>query len=152
MAQDEPFWRTKSLAEMSEAEWESLCDGCGKCCLVLLEDVETGAVWETDVACRLFDADKRRCRDYENRHARAPDCVRLTPRKAASLKWMPQTCAYGRLARGEGLPDWHPLVTGDRKSTARAGAAVSRRLVSETEADPDDLDARCVRLRTPPRG
>ena len=134
-----PFWETKSLAEMTDAEWESLCDGCGKCCLVLLEDEETGEVWETDVACRLFDARERRCTDYTRRHARVPDCVRLTPENAGALPWMPETCAYRRLARGQGLPDWHPLVTGDPRSTVRAGIAAPPDLANERDADPETL-------------
>lgn len=141
---DAPFWQTKTLAEMTDAEWESLCDGCAKCCLVLIEDEDDGTVWETDVACRLFDPDKRKCTDYGNRHARVPDCVRLTHENAGALPWMPQTCAYRRLARGEGLPDWHPLVTGDPASTARAGMATRKNLASEADIDPDDLEDRIV--------
>ncbi len=138
------FWETKRLDEMTDAEWESLCDGCGKCCLVLLVDEETGGVFETDVACRLYDPEARRCGDYANRLARVPDCVRVTPENAGALHWMPRTCAYGRLARGEGLPDWHPLLTGDPKSTARAGAAASKNLLSEADIAPEDLESRIV--------
>lgn len=142
-----PFWETKTLAEMTDAEWESLCDGCGKCCLVVLVDDETEEVWETDVHCRLYDPEKRRCTDYKNRRARVPDCVRLTPENAGALEWMPQTCAYRRLARGEGLPDWHPLVTGDPASTARAGKAATKRLASETHVAPEDLENRVTKKR-----
>ncbi len=126
------YWLTVPLAEMTRPEWEALCDGCGKCCLVLLEDDDNGEVWETDVACRLFDAKARRCTDYANRQARVPDCVKLDAVNAAALPWMPQTCAYRRLARGEGLPDWHPLITGDAASVAAAGAAVPGDLISDT--------------------
>lgn len=142
-----PFWERKSLAEMTDEEWESLCDGCGRCCLVLLRDEETGEVWETDVACRLFDAKKRTCTDYKNRHARVRDCVRLSPDNAGALDWMPKSCAYRRLARGEGLPAWHPLLTGARDSAARAGAAVPPDLASEADVAPQDLENRITARR-----
>lgn len=142
-----PFWETKSLAEMTALEWESLCDGCGRCCLVVLQDDETGKVWETEVACRLFDAKARRCTDYKNRHSRVPDCVKLTPDNAGALSWMPPTCAYRRLAHGEGLPDWHPLITGDPKSVSRAGIAVSRRLLSEADIPDDELQDHVTKRR-----
>ena len=135
----EPFWRTKSLSEMTPREWESLCDGCGKCCLVLLEDEEDGSVWETQVACRLFDPGKRRCTDYAHRHARMPDCIRLTPETAGRLRWMPETCAYRLVARGEDLPAWHPLRTGDPGSTAAAGAATPPDLLREGDVPEADL-------------
>ena len=141
------FWETKRLAEMNEAEWESLCDGCGKCCLVLLCD-EDDRVWETDVACRLFDPETRRCRDYANRLAQVRDCVQVTPENAGALDWMPSTCAYRLLANGRPLHDWHPLIAGDAKSVARAGAAASKSVVSELFVDEDDLEARIVRERT----
>lgn len=136
-----PFWETKTLAEMSGEEWESLCDGCGRCCLVVLED-DRGRYYETDVACRLFDPQKRRCTDYRNRHSRVPDCVRLTPENAGTLRWMPATCAYRRLARGEGLPDWHPLITGDPKSVERAGIAAGSILLNEADVGEDDFEDR----------
>ncbi len=147
MADAPPFWRTKRLADMTDAEWESLCDGCGKCCLVLLQDEDAGVVWETDVACRLFDPETRRCGDYANRLERVRDCVRLTPENAGALAWMPETCAYGRLARGEALPTWHPLVTGDPRSTARAGAATRHGLASEADVTDDALEDRRTVMR-----
>lgn len=142
MTDERPFYERKTLAEMSRDEWESLCDGCGKCCLVVLEDADTGRFHETDVACRLFNAKTRRCADYKNRHARVPDCVRLTPEGIASLQWMPQTCAYRRLAAGKPIPDWHPLITGDPNSVARAGIAVPEGLDSEDEVFPEELQFR----------
>ena len=148
-----PFWKTTPLSDMSPAEWESLCDGCGKCCLVLIEDEDDGSVWETDVACRLFDPQKRKCTDYNNRHTRVPDCVRLTPENAGALAWMPETCAYRRLARGQDLPDWHPLITGDPTTVARAGAVTRKNLASEADIDPEDFESRIVieRLIAPKR-
>jgi len=123
-----PFWRTTPLAQMTPAEWESLCDGCGRCCLVKLEDEDSGAIGYTDIACRLFDPDTCRCRDYENRSALVPDCVRLTPEAVASLGWLPPTCAYRLIDEGKDLPFWHPLVSGDPASVEKAGISVHGRL------------------------
>jgi uncharacterized cysteine cluster protein YcgN (CxxCxxCC family) len=141
-----PFWEEKRLEEMTRAEWESLCDGCGKCCLILLEEPGLGRYHETDVHCRLFDPETRRCTDYENRSKRVPDCVRLSPDSLAALDWMPETCAYRRLAHGQGLPDWHPLLTGDPNSVEDAGVAV-RDVVSELTIEPEDLMSRVVAAR-----
>jgi len=142
-----PFWETKSLAEMTQAEWESLCDGCGRCCLYILHNEETGDVFETDVGCTLFDAKKRRCTNYANRATLVADCVQLTPENAAALHWMPKSCAYRRLANGKPLPKWHPLITGDPKSVERAGAAVSPDLISEDEIDDKLLESRITKTR-----
>jgi hypothetical protein len=128
------FWRTKTLREMSRAEWESLCDGCGKCCVHKLEDEETGELLPTNVACRLLDRNSGRCSDYRNRRAHVPECVRLTPEKVNQLDWLPSTCAYLLLANGEDLPDWHPLVTGDPESVHKARQSVRGWTVSEDDA------------------
>lgn len=138
--QTDKFWQTKSLAEMSDAEWESLCDGCGKCCVVLLEDEENGDVWETDIACQLFDQGCRRCSDYDKRQQTVPGCVRLSADNIEELAWMPKSCAYRRLAEGRGLADWHPLVTGDPGSTARAGMAVRLPLKREQDVPEDRIE------------
>ena len=147
MGGGKPFWEAKSLDEMSDAEWESLCDGCGRCCLYILHNEETGDVFETDVACKLFDPKKRRCMDYDNRFASVPDCVQLTPENVESLSWMPKTCAYRRLANGKELPSWHPLITGTRESVVAAGAAVSPDIVPEGDIDNETLEDRIVRER-----
>ena len=126
-----PYWETKRLSEMDEAEWEALCDGCGKCCLITLEDEDTLEVHETDVHCRLYDPETRRCTNYGARLRLAPGCVKVTPQNAGSMAWMPRSCAYRRLAEGKGLPDWHPLLTGDPGSVEAAGAAAPRELRSE---------------------
>jgi hypothetical protein len=145
-----PFWETKSLKAMTDAEWESLCDGCGKCCMVLLDETNSGRLYETNVACKLFDIARRRCSDYARRQKLVKDCVKLTPGNAGALDWMPETCAYRRLARGEGLPDWHPLKTGTRKSVEDAGVAIVK-AVSERTVDPDDIWDHVVAVRPRPR-
>lgn len=123
-----PFWKTKSLGEMNEAEWESLCDGCGRCCLIKMEDEDTGQYYFTDVGCRLFDTGACRCRDYENRAREVSDCVRLTPENSGELGWMPPSCAYRLLAEGKDLPDWHPLVSGTSQTVLTSGASVQGRV------------------------
>jgi uncharacterized cysteine cluster protein YcgN (CxxCxxCC family) len=134
------FWEEKSLDRMSRAEWESLCDGCGKCCVHKLEDEETGELHPTNVACRLLDRRTGRCSDYRRRRVYVPECVRLTPAKLGELDWLPSTCAYRLLANGEPLPEWHPLITGDPESVHRAGQSVRGWTVSEDDAG--DLEQR----------
>jgi len=134
-----PFWQTKTLAEMSPSEWESLCDGCGLCCVVRFEDEDTGEVFPTRVHCQLFDNQLCACSNYPGRQAVVPDCVKLTPGNVASLGWMPPSCAYRRIHEGRGLADWHPLVSGDPESVHRAGVSVRGQTFSELElASPED--------------
>ncbi len=136
---EKPFWETKSLNEMSATEWESLCDGCGLCCLVRFEDEETGEVIPTRVSCRLFDDKACRCRDYANRKKFVPDCIKLTPGNIEALQWMPKSCGYRRLHEGRGLASWHPLVSGDPESVHAAGVSIRGQTISETALkDPDD--------------
>ena len=136
-ASSPPFWRTKSLAELDQEEWESLCDGCGQCCLVKLEDEEDGTIYQTRLACRLLDLGTCRCSDYPNRHDRVPDCLRLTPEALESLTWLPATCAYAKVARGEPLEDWHPLLSGQRDSVHEAGVSIRGFAVSERNVRDD---------------
>ncbi len=134
-----PFWETKSLERMSPGEWESLCDGCGLCCLVRFEDEDTGEIIPTKVHCRLFDSQACACSDYSNRKVHVPECIKLTPHNIDGLEWMPPSCAYRRLHEGKPLPRWHPLITGDPESTHAAGVSVRGLTFSEAElADPED--------------
>lgn len=130
---DRPFWETIPLNRMSRAQWESLCDGCGKCCVHKLEDDETGQLFPTNVACRLLDPRTALCKDYPNRKAHVPECVRLTPAKLETIDWLPSSCGYLRVHRGQGLADWHPLVSGDPASVHRAGISVRGKTVSEDD-------------------
>jgi uncharacterized cysteine cluster protein YcgN (CxxCxxCC family) len=139
MAPNDPFYETKTLAQMTQAEWESLCDGCGRCCTLLLED-EDGSVWRTSLACRLLDLKTVRCGDYANRHAKIPGCVKLTPDRIGQLGWMPDTCAYRLIDEGKPLPDWHPLRTGDPASVIAAGVSVKGTLISEVLVDEDEQE------------
>ncbi|MCH8214960.1 MAG: YcgN family cysteine cluster protein [Proteobacteria bacterium] len=131
---EEPFWRRKTLAEMTRSEWESLCDGCAKCCLDKLQDDDTGEISYTEVACRLLDLGTCRCTDYVNRKRFVPDCVVLTPRTVARLTWLPSSCAYRLISEGRDLEWWHPLVSGDPETVHRAGVSVRGRAVPEAVA------------------
>ena len=130
-----PFWKEKKLTELSQKEWESLCDGCAKCCLYRLEDEDTRQIYFTNVHCRLLDTQTGRCTDYTNRSTRVPDCVTITPAVLADPYWLPRSCAYRLLAEGRDLPAWHPLLSGDRLSVVRAGHRVCGRSICEDDAD-----------------
>ena len=128
-----PFWRSKSMSAMTPAEWESLCDGCGQCCLHKLREAD-GTLHKTRVSCRLLDRTSCRCGNYARRKQLVPDCVVLTPETVGALTWLPETCAYRLVADGRDLPTWHPLVSGDPASVHKAGISVRGRVVSERDA------------------
>jgi uncharacterized protein len=134
-----PFWKVKTLKEMTRNEWESLCDGCGKCCLVQLQD-DGGERVFTSLSCKLYDGGSGKCGDYKNRSVRVPDCVVLTADNVGQLEWMPKTCAYRLIHEGDDLPDWHPLVTGDPQSTFKANMSVRGQVTNEMRVSDDDFD------------
>ena len=129
------FWELP-LAKLNQEEWEALCDGCGRCCLHKVEYEDTGEIEETNVACTLLDCKTARCKDYKNRKAFVPDCLRLTLKLVDKVPWLPDTCAYRRRADDRPLPGWHYLLTGDREAVIRAGVSVAGRVISEDEAGP----------------
>lgn len=141
-----PFWKQKTLEAMTPAEWESLCDGCGRCCLVKLEDEDTGQIHFTDVACKLFEAATCRCGDYAHRRRKVHDCIKLTPAAVRTLTWLPPSCAYRLLAEGRDLAWWHPLISGSSASVHDAGVSVRGRVeASETDVRLDDYPEHIVR-------
>ena len=154
MSDTKSFWQTKSLTEMNRDEWESLCDHCGKCCLLKLQgeveeneedidDVED-PVYYTNVICNLFDKSDGHCTDYWNREERVPTCIRLTQENLADLEWMPPTCSYRRVMEGQGLPKWHHLITGDKNTIHEKNKSVLGRVVFENEVDEEDLEEHIV--------
>lgn len=146
MTADRPYWETKRLDEMSQQEWEALCDGCGRCCVHKLEDEEDGRIHLTDVACRLLDCDTCQCSNYSERHRFVPDCTRLTPERVPEFRWLPASCAYRRLHEGRGLAWWHPLVSGDPETVHEAGISVRGQVVSERQIDLADLEDRFIEI------
>ncbi len=135
-----PFWTRKSLEEMTSSEWESLCDGCGRCCLIKLEDEETQEVFLTRLACRMLDISSCRCSDYASRHVKMPDCVAIDPVKVREIEWLPSSCGYRRVAEGRGLAWWHPLVSGDPDTVHQAGISVRGFARSEARLKPTSFE------------
>jgi uncharacterized protein len=131
----QPFWEAP-LESLDRAQWEALCDGCGKCCLHKVEDEDTGRVYPTNVACRLLDIETAKCSDYKHRRMFVPDCMRLVHSKLDDYFWLPSTCAYILRAQNKPLPGWHYLVSGDHESVHEAGMSVKGRAISENHAGP----------------
>ena len=134
-----PFWETQTLSQMSQAEWESLCDGCGHCCLNKIEDEDTNEIFVTNVACHMLDIETCQCRDYPHRIEHVSTCLLLGPDQKQLFRYLPETCAYRCLDEGRPLPDWHPLLTGDKDSVHQAGISVKAYAVSEEFIHPDQL-------------
>jgi len=134
----EPFWETKSLEEMNQQEWESLCDGCAQCCLQKLEDMDTREVYVTQIVCGLLDLETCKCTAYGERSKLVPTCITMTPKDARNIKWMPSTCAYRLLAENRPLPEWHPLVSGRKESVIEADVSVKDKAISENDVAESD--------------
>jgi hypothetical protein len=144
-----PFWKTKSLEAMTAAEWESLCDGCARCCLNKIEDTETGEIHLTKVACSLLDVGTCRCSDYANRQTRMPDCIKIDPEKVRNLTWLPRSCGYRTVLEGRDLAWWHPLISGDPDTVHEAGISV--RSFAKSERDVKPANIRRYLMKTYPR-
>ncbi|MDF1779043.1 MAG: YcgN family cysteine cluster protein [Rhizobiaceae bacterium] len=140
----DPFWKTTSLEDMTQQQWESLCDGCGRCCLNKLEDWDTGEIAWTNVACRLLDSSSCRCGDYENRQAKVPECISLTPDAVRAIAWLPPSCGYRLVAEGRDLYWWHPLISLDPQTVHQAGVSVRDRTVPEDGMEPEDFENHIV--------
>lgn len=140
----QPFWESKTLEQMDRKEWESLCDGCAKCCMHKLEDEDTGLIHYTRVVCRYLDQKKCQCTQYKERRKLVPTCLQLEPGELDGLNWMPETCAYRRLNEGKSLPSWHPLITGSREAIIASGNTVTGRVVSEEYVHEDGLDEHII--------
>lgn len=141
---DTPFWQRKTLDEMTREEWESLCDGCARCCIVKFEDEDTKEILYTDVVCRLLDIERCRCTAYGDRSRLVPTCLVLTPDLVRSLKWMPETCAYRLIAEGKPLAWWHPLVSGDPNTVHQAGISVRGKVLSEQGMTDEELEEHII--------
>jgi len=152
---EDGYWRKKTLADMSEREWEALCDGCGKCCIISIEDADDGTLYLTDVSCKLFDTTTCGCGDYVNRKKYVPDCVKLTPKNVAKLDWLPRTCAYRLVSEGKDLYWWHPLVSGDAETVHTSQASVRNKTRREGRLKMAGLIRRITRwpdpLQQPPK-
>ena len=134
------FWETIPFDQLSQTQWESICDGCAQCCAHKLQDEDTDEIFYTNVVCEYLDTQKCQCSVYTDRHTYVPDCIKITPENAKELSWIPETCGYKRLANGKPLPEWHPLVTGERDSTELANMSIRDKVISEADIVMDDLE------------
>ena len=139
-----PWWNAP-LEQLNKDQWEALCDGCGRCCLIKLEDEEDSSLHFTSVVCHLFDEQSCRCSAYPRRHIEVPECIEFGAADLAALDWLPNTCAYRLRADGKPLPDWHPLCSGDPESVIAAGMSVKGRVISEANVHEDDTEAFIIR-------
>jgi hypothetical protein len=137
------FWEGKTLEQLTDDEWEALCDGCGQCCLYKLEDEESGDIYLTNVVCRYLDRATGLCQVYDERHVAVPTCIQLNPQNVLKYNWIPPTCAYRLVAEGKPLPNWHPLISGE-KAANKNGLLLGDQIVSETEVDMDDLESHVI--------
>jgi uncharacterized protein len=140
-----PFWQRKTLDDMTASEWESLCDGCGRCCLLKLEDEDTADIHLTRLSCKLLDVSTCRCKDYPKRHVQVPDCVAINPAKVRELSWLPPTCGYRLIEAGAPLQWWHPLVSGSPDTVHQAGISVRGWALSETRVKPEHIHRYIIR-------
>lgn len=138
--QDKPFWKTKTLEEMNRQEWESLCDGCARCCLIKLEDEDTSDIHLTRLTCSMLVVKTCRCSDYARRFELMADCVEITPEKTRQIKWLPATCAYRRVAEGKDLLWWHPLISGTPETVHEAGISVKSFAMNEKRVKPENFE------------
>jgi uncharacterized cysteine cluster protein YcgN (CxxCxxCC family) len=148
---DKQFWKTKPLDGMTTSEWESLCDGCGQCCLIKLEDEDTGDIAVTRLSCKLLEIGSCRCSDYANRQAHVHDCVKLTPEAVKTLKWLPKTCGYRLVAEGRDLFWWHPLVSGREETVHEAGISIRGVAIAETKFKPERFPDHIIEWLKPRR-
>tara|TARA_R110001583_G_scaffold77368_1_gene210710 strand:+ start:646 stop:1089 length:444 start_codon:yes stop_codon:yes gene_type:complete len=139
-----PFWESKTLKQMSKQEWESLCDGCARCCLHKLEDEDTDEVYYTDVHCRYMDKNDCSCTVYQTRNEKVPECIWLTPEQAHSFHWLPDTCAYRLVAEGKPLYDWHPLISGDPDSVHKAGISLQGKGIPDDKIPEEEWQSRII--------
>jgi uncharacterized protein len=135
-----PFWKAKRMQELNSQEWEALCDGCARCCLIKLEDEETREIFLTWVTCPILDIEACRCTRYSTRHIANPECIELTLEVIPQLSWLPDTCAYRLLAEGKELPDWHPLISGSDQAMHNAGMSIRGKCISEKDIPTDSLE------------
>jgi len=129
------FW-DKPLQSLDHAQWEALCDGCGKCCLIKAEDEDDGKIYLTNIACKLLDLDTAQCSDYRNRRKHVPDCIRLTKDGLDRFHWLPESCSYVLRANNEPLPEWHYLKSGSRETIHETGHSIQGKVITEIEAGP----------------
>jgi uncharacterized cysteine cluster protein YcgN (CxxCxxCC family) len=141
----QPWWEAVSLADMSDSQWESLCDGCAKCCLVKLEDYDSADIYYTNVTCQLLDTESCRCSDYAGRHKVVDDCIKLDRNNINTLAWLPKSCSYRLIADGQPLPDWHHLRSGDSQMIHSYGASLRGKVVSELEVDDEDIEDHIIK-------